>query len=263
MHVSFRSWGAVGLLGGLMGSALWLTPAQQSSAPSVPVASSDRAAAVAHPRVGVHPRGAPTATRTTDCPPVRADMQLNGTAVFQAGGGLALITAAGEPRLIKPGQQVLDHHLRRVAPGKLVFEHAGEARCLLARRRSHSTGSRATTSAQPAGPRRLAPGQYAVDRRWLTRRMADRGTLRGVRARPHLEDGRLAGFTLRRIPKDHVLRTLGLRPGDVIVGANGEAINSTRRVLELYDALPEADGVSLEVRRRGRPLTLDFAITTR
>jgi general secretion pathway protein C len=203
----------------------------------------------------VHARAA-----TTPCQPVTADLQLDGTAVFESGGGLALLTAAGRPRLLKPGQQVLGHQLQRIRPGKLVFEHDGQMRCLTAARRTTSTRSRAT-SARPAGPRRIAPGQYAVDRRWLTRRLTDRQTLKGVRARPYVKNGRLAGFAIKTVPKGHVLRTLGIRPGDVIVGANGAPLSGTGQVLELYDALPEADGLSLSIRRRGRPVELDFAIT--
>ena len=53
---------------------------------------------------------------------------------------------------------------------------------------------------------------------------------------------------------------MGLKSGDILVGANGKPIESVDDVFKLYQNLQSSTKVQLEIKRRGRPKTIDYHI---
>lgn len=75
--------------------------------------------------------------------------------------------------------------------------------------------------------------------------------LPGIRIIPAYRDGKPQGFNLVSFPKDSPLAELGLRPGDILLRANGFELTSPDKVLRAYSQLREASRVELEVERAG------------
>lgn len=81
-----------------------------------------------------------------------------------------------------------------------------------------------------------------------------------VSIHPYIRDGKAEGFILTQIKPNSVFRKMGLRNGDIIVGVDGEKIESVDNALEFYEKLKSSSNVKLELNRRGQPQTIDYSI---
>jgi general secretion pathway protein C len=77
---------------------------------------------------------------------------------------------------------------------------------------------------------------------------------------PFKQDGQAAGFRLSKLPPKNILRKMGLRLRDVIVGVNGEAITDPDQASYVFQKLAQGGEVTLEIKRRGlaRRIQLDI-----
>jgi type II secretory pathway component PulC len=88
--------------------------------------------------------------------------------------------------------------------------------------------------------------------------MEDGSGLGGSHAVPYEVDGRTTGFRLTRA--GGMLGRLGLRPGDVLVAANGAPLTSADAALGAFGRLRHADNLRLTVLRNGSPVTLRYRV---
>lgn len=214
-------------------------PLVQASAPSAP-ASAARASAAIPARCPANPT-----------------LTLAGTALVDGGHRVALLRTADTSRLLAPGQSVAGHTVRTIARRQVVVEKDAVQTCV-----RRTPGEAAPPSAAPAGPiRALGGGQFQVERAWMQARLADLpGLGREIRMAPVREGGRLAGFRVARLRAGGPFERLGLRTGDVLTAANGQALDSPNAILGLYSRLPESDVVRVQIRRGGTPQTLDYLL---
>ena len=84
--------------------------------------------------------------------------------------------------------------------------------------------------------------------------------MKQIRIRPHFKDGQPDGLTISGIRSKSIFSEMGLRNGDVIVGVDGNNIESVDDALKLYENLQSASGVQVQVRRRGQLRTIDYKI---
>jgi len=120
--------------------------------------------------------------------------------------------------------------------------------------------ARRSTRQQPrAGT--SAPKKIALKREQIDNAVNDLGNLmKQVRIRPHYKDGKSDGLTLSGIRSNSIFSEMGFRNGDVIVGVDGNNIESVDDALKLYENLQEADSVQVQIRRRGRMQTIDYSV---
>ena len=84
--------------------------------------------------------------------------------------------------------------------------------------------------------------------------------MKQVRIRPHYKDGESDGLTLSGIRSDSIFSEMGFRNGDIIVGVDGKNIQSVDDALSLYENLQSAENVQVQIRRRGRLQTIEYAV---
>ena len=84
--------------------------------------------------------------------------------------------------------------------------------------------------------------------------------MKQIRIRPHFKDGQPDGLTISGIRSKSIFSEMGLRNGDVIIGVDGNNIESVDDALKLYENLQSATGVQVQVRRRGQLRTIDYKI---
>jgi len=78
---------------------------------------------------------------------------------------------------------------------------------------------------------------------------------------PHTaEDGQQAGLALQNIKPNSIFRRMGLRNGDVLVGVDGERIESVDDALGLYENLKTSSEVQVQILRRGQERTIEYRI---
>ncbi|MEJ2639693.1 MAG: PDZ domain-containing protein, partial [Desulfosarcinaceae bacterium] len=130
----------------------------------------------------------------------------------------------------------------------------------------------------PGGPVRRSLGSQSVSARAASSspRRAQRITLRRsliedsirditklmtqVKITPHMEDGVPSGLALSNIRPNSIFRRMGLRNGDVLMGVDGQQIQSVDDALRLYENLKTADNVMVDLKRRGREKSIEYRV---
>ena len=113
-------------------------------------------------------------------------------------------------------------------------------------------------------PRRESapPGARAMERREVERRLAQEvpRILAETTAVPVMDDGRVAGLALTRIPESSLLTDAGLQAGDVLTEVNGTAIDSLASLMALYPKLQTESELSAVVLRNGQPVRITVSL---
>lgn len=78
---------------------------------------------------------------------------------------------------------------------------------------------------------------------------------------PAFEGGEPVGFKLFSIRPNSLYSKIGIQNGDVITRINGYEINSPDKALEVYQKLKDSKSINVDLKRRGKPLTLEYGIT--
>lgn len=74
-------------------------------------------------------------------------------------------------------------------------------------------------------------------------------------------DGRLLGLQLQTIHESgEFLMAAGLLPGDIIMSINGEGVISPDQFMRVWDSLPEAESLSIQLQRGEHAQTLQWPI---
>jgi general secretion pathway protein C len=77
-----------------------------------------------------------------------------------------------------------------------------------------------------------------------------------IRARPVYRGGKLRGFRVSPGKDRELFNELGFRAGDLVTGVNGVVLDDPVKGVQLLKDLRDAGQLSVDVTRRGRPLTL-------
>jgi len=84
--------------------------------------------------------------------------------------------------------------------------------------------------------------------------------MKQVRIRPHFKNGKPDGLRLTGIRPNSIFYNMGLKSGDIITGVNNNNIESVDDVLKFYQSLQSSSSVQLQIKRRGRPKTINYNI---
>lgn len=84
--------------------------------------------------------------------------------------------------------------------------------------------------------------------------------LQQATAVPNMVGGRIQGFRVIDIHPGSLYEKLGIKPGDVIMGVNGETIDSASKAMELYRNLKDSSGLTIQMERNGKSVTQNYSI---
>ena len=84
--------------------------------------------------------------------------------------------------------------------------------------------------------------------------------MKQIRIRPNFKNGKPDGFRLTGIRPNSIFYKMGLKSGDIIMGMDGKDIQSVDDALKFYQNLQSSSKVKLQIKRRGRPKTIDYQI---
>ncbi|HSD66409.1 MAG TPA: PDZ domain-containing protein, partial [Vicinamibacteria bacterium] len=73
---------------------------------------------------------------------------------------------------------------------------------------------------------------------------------------PVMEEGRVVGVQVTRLPEGSLLTDAGLRPGDVLTQINGTEIDGMATLIGLWPRLQSASELRATVLRNGQPFSL-------
>jgi S1-C subfamily serine protease len=102
----------------------------------------------------------------------------------------------------------------------------------------------------------------AMERREVERRLGAEipRILAETAIQPVLQDGRVAGVMLTRVPEGSLLVDAGLRAGDVLTRINDVEIDGMATLIGLWPRLQGATEIRAVVLREGRPVTLGVTL---
>jgi general secretion pathway protein C len=114
----------------------------------------------------------------------------------------------------------------------------------------------------PAKPQPETPtGKIMLARKDLNQSMRNINQLMSqIRIRPHFNRGQPDGLSVNNIKRQSIFNTMGLRNGDIIQGVNGKKIKTVDDVMSLYQQLNSVSDIDLEIKRRGKPMTMQYQI---
>lgn len=134
----------------------------------------------------------------------------------------------------------------------------------------HPAAEGGADSAAPRGPakipaeiadkiQKVSDTEFKVDRSVVDKVLENQAELmRSARIIPETKDGQVVGVRLFGIRPDTLLGSLGIQNGDRLETINGFSMSSPEKALEAYTRLRAADGLKLQVNRRGQPTTIDI-----
>jgi len=118
---------------------------------------------------------------------------------------------------------------------------------------SSSTASEIPSPQQP----------ISVNFRDITEKIrSDPSALASLSVTPFIQDGKVEGFVVNRIPETGISAQLGIQPGDVIKRVNGTLIDSLSRAYAVYNTILNSGSklVTVEIVRKGQPLILTYRL---
>ncbi|MCX5741956.1 MAG: hypothetical protein NT062_05595 [Proteobacteria bacterium] len=111
------------------------------------------------------------------------------------------------------------------------------------------------------GIKKVDDTHYEIQRAVLDEVLANPASfVKGARIVPMMKDGMPQGFKIYAIRPNSSYALLGLTNGDSLVSINGLELTSADKALKVYSKLRDAKQLTLELVRRGKPLTMTYTI---
>lgn len=85
--------------------------------------------------------------------------------------------------------------------------------------------------------------------------------LRGIQAGPYRVNGKIVGYRLINVRPYNVLYKLGARSGDIIRRVNGQQLDSTEKLMSMWESVKNDPKITVDLERGGKPVQFDFNIT--
>jgi general secretion pathway protein C len=176
---------------------------------------------------------------------------------------VVLLHSAGRTRLAAVGEAAFGGKVELVGRSLVVLDFEGQRVEL----RLTTAVTRAEASPPPRPPSPVpreerGPAVREMERREVERRLALEvpRILAETTAVPVMDEGRVAGLALTRVPDGSLLTDAGLQAGDVLTEINGTAIDSLATLMALYPRLQGASDLHAMVLRNGQPLRLSITL---
>lgn len=108
---------------------------------------------------------------------------------------------------------------------------------------------------------KVSETEFNVDRSVIDSVLENQAQLmRSARIVPEQKDGKTVGIRLFGIRQDTLLGTLGMQNGDRLETINGFEMSNPQKALEAYARLQTATSLTVQLTRRGKPLTITYQI---
>jgi general secretion pathway protein C len=166
-------------------------------------------------------------------------------------------TAEKQQNLYRIGDSIQNATLRMILREKVVLRVNGKDEILGIEEVQGSQKTRMYSKRTGTSPSQ----NIALKRSQIESAVTDVNTLmKQIRIRPHFRNGKPDGLRLTGIRPNSIFYNMGLKSGDIITGVNNNNIESVDDVLKFYQSLQSSSSVRLQIKRRGRPRTINYNI---
>lgn len=172
---------------------------------------------------------------------------------------VVVLRSGGRTRVVGVGETAFGGRVAAIAADAVTVEFEG--RRIEVRLSGGASGPVASDRASAPAPAR-DPGARVLERRDVQRRLGEEAPriLAETTLMPALDAGRVAGFTLTRVPEGSLLTEAGLRAGDVLTQINDTPIDSMATLIGLWPRLQNESTLRAIVLRNGQPVSLTVSL---
>ncbi len=111
------------------------------------------------------------------------------------------------------------------------------------------------------GVKKLDDKSYEIEKQEIDNVLSNLNQIaKQARIVPSFQDGKSNGFKLFSIRPNSLYSKIGIQNGDIVQKINGYEINSPDKALEIYSKLKDAESISVDLVRRGKPQTMKYSI---
>ena len=170
----------------------------------------------------------------------------------------AVLRAGDRTRVVGIGDAAFGGRVAEIESGHVAVDF--DSGRVLLRLVSAAAVAPALAPAPVADP--ATDGGPVLERREVERRLGEESSriLAETTLVPAMEGGRVAGYTIARMPQSTLLTDAGLRAGDVLTEVNGVPIDSLATLIGLWPRLQAESALHAVVLRNGQPVTLTVAL---
>lgn len=190
------------------------------------------------------------------------DLQLLGTVTGPKKIARALIRKQREKesKVFKLGNDVYGYKLTRIANSKVYLQMGDETEILdMYKKRDKEQNSHGRTS-DKSGKSNLK--KKSISRSEIQQKVLNNmdNALKGIRAGPYRVDGKIQGYKLFRVRPNNILYELGARSGDIVKRINGHPVDSTERLLKMWQSVQDETVITIDLERGGQLKSFEFNI---
>lgn len=174
-------------------------------------------------------------------------------------GGFAIVLIAGKTHFVNVGENLQGYLLEKLDDKVAYFTRAGKRYKLTLNMVASALQSVDTQSDEVLDKAQLRLG--IVTRKEVNKRVSNpRLIWSEIKISPYRSGGVMRGYVIRDVKKGSIFEHLGLKRSDLIVSANGEALDSDEKVIHLYKNIDKINALVLGVERDDKVEELSFEI---
>lgn len=190
------------------------------------------------------------------------DFQLLGTISGPASIARALIKKKGEkePEIFKLWSEVYGYKLVGIDNSKIFLKRDKIVNTI----DMYPKDEKIQQSTAPIVKKGIATkSTQALSRSEIQQKLLNNidNALEGLRAGPNRIDGKIDGYKLFRVSENNFLYKLGARSGDIAKRINGHPIDSTEKLLGLWQSVQGESKITVDIERGGKLQTFEFNVT--
>ena len=183
------------------------------------------------------------------------------------GRSSAILVSGGRTRVVAVGEAAFGGRLVAVGKDSVTLEFGGERVELRLPAAAPAPPPAAPATGRPALPRGAPPEDPQTPAREMSRVEVQRRLgeeipriLAETAVAPVMEEGRVVGVQITRMPEGTLLGDAGLRAGDVLTRINGTDIDGMATLIGLWPRLQSATELRATVLRNGQPFSLTVSL---
>ncbi|HOJ27734.1 MAG TPA: hypothetical protein PL059_01530 [Spirochaetota bacterium] len=186
-----------------------------------------------------------------------------GTISGPPGIARALIKKQSESsaQIYKIGMDVYGFKLVKIENAKVFLKKDGKVEIIdmFAKDKSSSSSSGPQLS-QQSSPNRIVK---SISKSEIQQKVLNNldNALNGVRAGPYRVGGKIEGFKLFSVAPFNILYSMGARSGDIVKRINGQPIDSTEKLMKMWETLKTDTRFVIELERSGQMITYDLNVS--
>lgn len=85
--------------------------------------------------------------------------------------------------------------------------------------------------------------------------------LQGLQAGPYRVNGQIVGYRLINVRPNNIMFKLGARSGDIVRRVNGQILDSTQKLMSMWESIKNDPKITVDLERNGKNIRYDFNIT--